>query len=177
MKSYKIANHEMYTLYEDGSIHSGIHDLTLEQRTNKNGYKIIALNGEQLAVHRLVALHFHPNPYQYPQVNHKDGNKANNHVDNLEWCTASYNAQHTLETGLRKGYIHVDLKRALLQRALNGELVSDLALEVGNHPNTLNRMLRVQAEKDGQANQWKAEVSRKRKRTAVRNLERINARN
>lgn len=176
MKSCKIANHEMYTLYEDGRIHSGIHDLFLEQRTNRNGYKIVTLDGEQLAVHRLVALHFHPNPYQHPHVNHKDGDKAHNHADNVEWCSAAENTQHALKTGLRGGYVHVDVKRVMLERALNGELVSDLALEVGNHPNTLNRMLRVQAEKDGRADEWKAEVRRKRRRTATRNLEKINAR-
>lgn len=177
MKPYKIANHELYTLYEDGRIHSGIHDQFLDPRTNPNGYKVVTLSGKQLSVHRLVALHFLPNPYGYDQVNHKDGNKDNNHVNNLEWCSSLMNAEHALKTGLRKGYIHVGLKRALLQRALNGELVADLATEIGNHPNTLNRMLRVQAEKDGKAELWKTETARKRKATAIKNLEKINARN
>lgn len=177
MRNCKVANHELYTINENGEIHSGIHDICLKQRENANGYMIASLDGEQLSVHRLVALHFIPNPYQYTQVNHKDGNKQNNHVSNLEWCSPSQNADHALQTGLRKSYVHVDIKREMLQRALNGELVSDLALEVGNHPNTLNRMLRIQAEKDGLGDEWRKETRRKRRNTAIRNLEVINARN
>ena len=175
MKNSKVANHELYTIYEDGSIHSGKLDLFLALRKNKNGYLIASLDKEQLLVHRLVALHFLPNPYQYPHVNHIDGNKENNHVSNIEWCTPEQNAQHALKTGLRKGYVHVDVKREMLERALQGELIYDLALEVGNHPNTLSRMLRIQAEKDERIHEWKEETARKRKNTALKNLEIINA--
>lgn len=45
-------------------------------------------------VHRLVALTYLPNPNNWPQVNHKDENKLNNHVDNLEWCTSDYNLNY-----------------------------------------------------------------------------------
>ena len=177
MQSCKVAHHEMYTIYEDGSVHSGKLDVVLSPRTNSNGYQIVTLDGEQLTVHRLVALHFIPNPYQHPQVNHEDGDKTNNHKDNLEWISGSGNAQHALETGLRKGFVHVDIRRKLLQRVLDGELVTDLALEVGNHPNTLNKMLRNQAEKDGRITEWVTESARKRRRTALKNLEVINAQN
>ena len=63
-----------------------------------NGYKKICLykNGKQknFLVHRLVADAFIPNPNNLPQINHKDENRANNNVSNLEWCTAKYNSNY-----------------------------------------------------------------------------------
>ena len=62
---------------------------------NCNGYRIVNLKVggkyKTFRVHRLVAQAFIPNPNSLPQVNHKDENKANNCVENLEWCTALYN--------------------------------------------------------------------------------------
>lgn len=167
----------MYAVFEDGRIHSGKLDIYLTPRLNRNGYLIATLDGEQLAVHRLVAAHFIPNPYNYPQVNHLDGVKEHNEASNLEWVSAEQNAQHALETGLRKGFVHVDVRRNLLARVLQGEAVADLADEVGNHPNVLNKMLRLQAEKDGLAVAWQTESKRKRRLAAVRNLELVNAKN
>lgn len=47
------------------------------------------------SVHRLVAKAFIPNPNDYPEVNHKDENSLNNHVENLEWCSRQYNAEYS----------------------------------------------------------------------------------
>ena len=55
-------------------------------------------------VHRLVARAFIPNPDNLPVVNHKDGNKKNNHYTNLEWCTVQYNTIHAIENNLYKGF-------------------------------------------------------------------------
>ncbi len=51
-------------------------------------------------VHRLVAAHFIPNPLNLAEVNHKDGNKHNNHISNLEWVTHKENIQHAVDNGL-----------------------------------------------------------------------------
>ena len=53
-------------------------------------------------IHRLVAETFIPNPFGFKCVNHKDGNKMNNNVENLEWCTYSHNLRHAYTKNLRK---------------------------------------------------------------------------
>jgi len=54
---------------------------------------------KHITVHRLVAQTFIPNPNNYPIINHKDCNKHNNHANNLEWCTISYNMLHAIKNG------------------------------------------------------------------------------
>ena len=81
----------------------------------KDGYVrcLIKVNGvgRSYFVHRLVAEAFIPNPDNLPQVNHKDEDKTNNNVDNLEWCDAKYNnnygtaIERRLETKLKNGVI------------------------------------------------------------------------
>lgn len=63
---------------------------------------ILHKDGAKLSIltHRLVATEFIPNPDNKPFINHKDGNKENNSVDNLEWCTQSENTLHAIDTGL-----------------------------------------------------------------------------
>lgn len=67
----------------------------LKQFFDKDGYLSVSVSKNcrnvRSLVHRLVALTFIPNPNQLPQINHKDENKANNRVENLEWCDNSYN--------------------------------------------------------------------------------------
>lgn len=72
--------------------------IVLRQKTAKNGYKEVCLhkNGRQKTkkVHRLVAEAFLANNENLPQVNHKDENKGNNLLGNLEWCSAKYNTNY-----------------------------------------------------------------------------------
>lgn len=95
-----------YSINKKGDVYSYYTNKILEQRNNKKGYPTIYLtiNGKGISkvVHRLVAQTFIPNPNNLPQVNHIDGNKENNSVENLEWCTNEYNMRHSWELGLRK---------------------------------------------------------------------------
>lgn len=112
-----------YSVYEDGTIKSywkcrggntrikaghvltDIEQRELKQSVDYKGYKRLRLKGttsrRTFAVHRLVALAFIPNPKNKPQVNYIDGNKQNNHVNNLEWVTQEENMAHAVEIGLR----------------------------------------------------------------------------
>lgn len=95
----------LYRISNTGKIKSLKKDKELIGDVNNDGYRRIRLykNGchERLFVHRLVAEHFVKNPHGYPYVNHKDGNKLNNHCSNLEYSTASQNVQHAYDLGLR----------------------------------------------------------------------------
>lgn len=78
----------------------------LKNKITKDGYYETTLvkNGKPkfIRTHRLVASAFIDNPLNKSEVNHKDGNKLNNSVDNLEWVTSSENQKHAYRTGLQK---------------------------------------------------------------------------
>lgn len=80
----------------------------LKPTENSHGYNCVTikyLNGSQkvITVHQLVARAFILNPENKPQINHIDGNKKNNRVENLEWVTPRENLLHAFETGLNPG--------------------------------------------------------------------------
>ena len=80
----------------------------LKYNSTSYGYKRVGLykDGKQKfhTIHRLVAETFIPNDNLLPEVNHIDGDKFNNTVENLEWCTQSYNIQHAYNMGLTTNF-------------------------------------------------------------------------
>ena len=86
-----------------------------------NGYERIGLSKnnktKKYLVHRLVAETFIPNPNNYEQVNHKDENKQNNNINNLEWCTRSYNINYgNRNNNLNKEVWQYDLKGNFIKK-------------------------------------------------------------
>lgn len=102
-----------------------------ENKTNGNGYKIVTLNkdgkGQNKYVHRLVAETFLKNKNNYKYINHKDENKSNNSVDNLEFCTAQYNSTYNnlhIKNGLKNR--NNKYSKKILQLNDNDEIINIL---------------------------------------------------
>ena len=94
-----IKNYEgLYQVSNLGRVYSIRNNKILKPKLNKCGYLSVNLKykGSHVtkSIHRLVAEAFIPNQNDFPQVNHKDEDKTNNCVDNLEWCTAKYNINY-----------------------------------------------------------------------------------
>ena len=94
----------LYQISNFGNVKSFYKDKILKGRPDKDGYYRVCFyknkKSKEMKIHRLVAQAFIPNPENFPQVNHIDGNKLNNCVSNLEWCTAKYNINHACKLGL-----------------------------------------------------------------------------
>lgn len=102
----KVKGFEDYTIDEFGVVRSYKKDkLPLKTFVNNRGYKMVGLwsNGKRYSktVHRLVAENFLDNPNGYEEINHIDGNKNNNFVGNLEWCSRSENLSHAYKENLK----------------------------------------------------------------------------
>lgn len=99
--NYKVSDKgRVKSLYKNGK------EKLLKPSKNKNGYLRVTLTKDHkvkhIFIHRLVAQAFLENPDNLPQVNHKDENKENNCIENLEWCTASYNVKYSIDDEWRR---------------------------------------------------------------------------
>ena len=104
MERKKIADFD-YEVDRQGNIYRIGNDKPKYQSVNRDGYKVVGLwkNNKSTAktVHRLIALAFLPNPENKPCVNHINGDKQDNRLENLEWATYSENTIHSFENGLQ----------------------------------------------------------------------------
>ncbi len=95
----EIQGYENYLIYEDGKVFSKKTNKFLKYSDNGDGYCMVGLCKDRkrktFTIHRLVAIHYIPNPNHYREVDHKDRNRQNNSIDNLRWVTNQMNQQNT----------------------------------------------------------------------------------
>jgi hypothetical protein len=131
-----------YFVSDKGDVLNKRNGITRKASVTKWGYARVSfyINGKvrNYPVHRLVASAFLPNPDNLPVVNHIDGNKLNNCVDNLEWCTYAHNVRHAVRTGLHvtadthpRGKLSVEKAWEAWGRVSKGESPLEVASSYG----------------------------------------------
>jgi len=109
-KEIPIDGYHYYMISNYGQVYSSKSCKLLAPQNHKLGYIQYFLKdpirdkNKGFSAHRLVAMAFIENPLNKPEVNHKDANKANNHVQNLEWVTKAENTTHAMINNLYKGW-------------------------------------------------------------------------
>ena len=115
----------LYAVTSCGKVWSYINEKFLKPGVNNDGYLRVNLykNGKykSYAIHRLVAMAYLPNPENLPEINHKDENKTNNCLQNLEWCDRKYNINYgnCIERSSSKH------KKPILQYDLDGNFIRE----------------------------------------------------
>ena len=104
-KYHTIPTFKKYEITRSGVIRKKDSKRVKSQYVGSTGYNMVSLNDENgkskpRRVHRLIAITFIPNPENKKYINHINGNKLDNRIENLEWCTMAENNQHGFETGL-----------------------------------------------------------------------------
>ena len=150
----QIKGFEDYSVDTEGRVWSMKSGKVKERKPlkHKDGYLQINLRKDgkvkNLLIHRLVAIAFIPNPKNYTQVNHKNGIKTDNRLENLEWCSGSQNMKHAFDLGLQcnKGSKNSKAKLkdedipVIHKRLANGEHIKDIAEDYSVNNSTIKHI-------------------------------------
>ena len=145
-----IINWDTYEVSSLGAFRNRITKRLLSLSLFKTGYVRVSLYNGQKSVshsaHRLVGQAFLPNPENCPQVNHLDGNKQNNCVDNLRWESTSDNQKHSQEVlknlNGRSKFRTQEERDSILNRYQAGESGAAIARSLGVSKSCISRLLR-----------------------------------
>ena len=130
-----------YYINRNGEVKStnafkGTKEIILKGSISSRGYKIVSLMNcgkvYSRTIHKLLAQTFIPNPNNLPCINHKDGNKLNNSLDNLEWCDYGYNESEAYRLKLKRPRIK---EKQLYQKDKKGNIIA-----IWNSVNELERL-------------------------------------
>lgn len=136
--NYKdIEGYPSYLIYNDGRVYNKKTNKFLKVHLDSCGYQHVTLyrgtkkSRKTFKVHRLVAKAFIPNPNNYLEVNHKDENKQNNKVSNLEWCDRKYNCEYSAYQHINEDINAITFEEAkllpeLINRGFSIKLVSKI---------------------------------------------------
>lgn len=152
MEKYCVINgFDNYAISNYGNIKNVKNNKVLTPRISENGYKeyVFCQNGirKNFKIHRLVALYFIDNPDKKPYVNHIDGDKLNNNVSNLEWCTAKENDEHARKTGLKDGNKPIVATNVITNESIVFNSVSEASGILGINKGTIHKVLQKKRNK------------------------------
>lgn len=126
-----------------------------KQRIGKNGYVTVALVINDVTkntyLHRIIAEAFVPNPNNYSVVNHINGLKTDNRIENLEWCTSSHNNKHAIDNGLRtaaNSCLDKEVSLKILELKKSGKTQKEIAEHLNLSISTVGGFLRGRSYKN-----------------------------
>lgn len=159
---YPLKDFPNYLISKEGIVLSLITNRLMKQHVQQSGYYAVSIKTDTSNfqfVHRLLATTFIPNPDNLPEVNHIDGNKLNNSLDNLEWVTGCANIRHAFThdlcvNGAAVDYSELDI---IVNRLLTepDSTWSSLAREMEvSDPSTLRKLVKRDLERRGMTGTW-----------------------
>lgn len=159
---YPLKSDPNYLISKDGVVFSTITNRVLEAYINPQGYKSVCIKQggkHQLLLHRMLAETFLSNPENLEEVNHKDGNKLNNDLSNLEWVTGCGNVRHAFTNGLTKSkaICNYSLLDSYVDRLLNDSetTFASLSREEGiKDASSIRKLIKRHLAREHKENVW-----------------------